>query len=271
MSYVLEAGRLRCHVLEDGVRPVSPRFVFKGYDDDVHGPFVRPYLDGEGKLAGRITALLIETGERPVLVDAGMGRLGASEGSGHALEELAELGVRPWDVGTVLITHGHADHVGGLLGPDGSPVFADARHVVHRDEAAFWASPAAAALPGDAGAPAAAALEALLAAGLLDQVEGAYALADGVRGFEARGHTPGHMAVEVGEALLWTGDVFVGMLNVTHPEWVSAADMNGPANEATRRSLLAQAADEDLLLAAVHMPVELRVRRDGDGFAPAEG
>ena len=59
MSYAIDAGALRCHVLMDGSRPVSPRFVFKGYDEGVQGPWVLPHLDAEGRLPGRLTALLI--------------------------------------------------------------------------------------------------------------------------------------------------------------------------------------------------------------------
>ena len=267
MAETIDAGATRCHVLMDGARPVSPRFVFRGYDDAVHGPFVRPYLDADGMLPGMITALLIESEGGHVLVDAGMGRAGAGINAGHVLEELASLGVQPLDISTVVITHGHADHVGGLLGPSGEPVFADARHVMHRAEATFWASKEAAALPGSAGGAAAAALRALLDVGLLDQTEGDTDIAPDVRAIEAPGHTPGHLAVAVGESLLWVGDAIIARLNVSHPEWVSAADMDGPANEATRRALLARAADQRLLLAGVHLPVELRVHRAGDGFA----
>ncbi len=271
MALPIDAGGIRCHVIVDGWRPVSPRFVFRGYDEAVHGPFVQPFLDAEGMLPGRMTALLIETPGGHVLVDAGMGAAGREIGAGRALEELAEVGVRPWDVRTVVITHGHADHVGGLLAPDGSPVFADARHVIHRAEASFWGSDEAASLPGGAGEPAARALKALLDAGTLDQIDGATDVAPGVGAIEAPGHTPGHLAVLVGEALVWAGDAFVAALNVTHPQWVSAADMDGPTNEATRRTLLGIAADRGLLLGAVHMPVEVRVTRDGDGFAIADG
>ncbi len=262
-----DAGTVTCHVLVDGGRTVSPRFVFRGYDDAVQGPFVRPWLDDEGKLAGRFAALLIESPDGRVLVDAGLGGFAGELDGGRVHEELAGLGVRPWDIGTVVITHGHADHVGGLLGPRGEPAFPDARHVIHRVEADFWASDDAAGLPDDAGAPALAALHALLEADLLDVISDDLEVAKGVRAIGAPGHTPGHLAVVIDDALLWAGDAVISPLNAPHPEWVSAADMDGPTNEATRRALFARAADDRLVFAASHLPIAGHIARDGDAFA----
>lgn len=92
-------------------------------------------------------------------------------------------------------------------------------------------------------------------------------IASGVDAIEAPGHTPGHLAIVVGGALLWAGDAIVATPNVAHPEWVSAADMDPGLNEATRRALLGRAADDRLVLAASHLPERGRVRRRGNGFA----
>jgi glyoxylase-like metal-dependent hydrolase (beta-lactamase superfamily II) len=263
----LDADGVPCHVLIDGRRSVSPRFVFAGYTDEVQGPFVREYLDAEGNLGGRFSALLIEGPEGPVLVDAGNGRFAPDLDAGHLPEQMARVGVAPGDVRCVVITHGHPDHVGGLVAAGDEPAFPNARHVIHRVEAEFWSSPDAAALPNDAAAAAATALASLLEGRLLDTIEGGTQVTSSVETIEAPGHTPGHLAAVVNGALLWAGDAFVSQLNVPHPEWVSLSDMDGPTNEATRRRLLQRAVAAGLTLAASHMPLAGRVDRgDGGGF-----
>ncbi len=265
-NHVLDAGGVRCRVLVDGWRAVSPRFVFRGYDEDVHGPLVRPGMDADGLLPGRFAALLIESPDGLVLVDAGMGPFAGEMEAGRLTGELDALGISRTDIGTVVVTHGHADHVGGLVTNDGVPAFYEARHLVHPAELAFWRSPAARELPGDAGEPARVAFGALRAGGLLDEATGGAPVASGVRILEAPGHTPGHLAVVVNDALLWAGDAIVHPVNVPHPEWVSAADMDA-RNAQTRVELLERAADDRLMLAGSHLPVEGTVRREAAGFA----
>src|SRR5206468_419807 len=176
-----------CHVLIDGWRTVSPRFVFEGYDDAVQGEFVRPYLDADDKLPGRMSALLVESADGLVLIDAGNGRFAPDLDAGHVHEAL-------------------------------------------------------------------------------DTVEGDARIATGIDAIEAPGHTPGHLAIVVNDAVLWAGDTFVSQLNVPHPEWVSLSDMDGRTNEATRRRLLERAAAADLLLAASHMPISGTVAQTSDGY-----
>ena len=245
---------------------MSPRFVFAHYDDAVQGAFVRPYLDEDGKLPGRFSALLIEDPDGPILVDAGNGRFAPGLDAGHVREQMARVGVEASDVRCVVITHGHPDHVGGLVADGDEPAFPNARHVIHRVEAEFWSSPAAAALPNEASAAAAIALDSLLDAGLVDTIEGDARISSTVSAIEAPGHTPGHLAVVVHEALLWAGDALVSQLNVPHPEWVSLSDMDGVTNEATRRRLLERAAAAGLTLAASHMPLAGSVVRTVTGF-----
>ncbi len=51
---------------------------------------------------------LIKGDETAVLIDAGAGK-----GSSSIWENIQQLGVKPQELTTLLLTHGHVDHIGG--------------------------------------------------------------------------------------------------------------------------------------------------------------
>jgi len=81
--------------------------------------------------------VLVNTGRELVLFDTGNGNLSrdieAMRGRlppGELLQRLADLGHKPEDIDVVVTTHGHPDHIGGLI-DQGKPVFPNAAAVHH--------------------------------------------------------------------------------------------------------------------------------------------
>ncbi len=73
----------------------------------------------------------------PVLIDTGGGsQLMAS--MGKLPSALKATGISSESIQTVLLTHLHGDHCGGLVDAGGNPSFPKAELVLHRAEAAFW-------------------------------------------------------------------------------------------------------------------------------------
>ncbi|MFD9541300.1 MBL fold metallo-hydrolase [Streptomyces sp. NPDC060022] len=130
---------------------------------------------------------------RRVLVDAGVGpaeRPGAPwcPVPGRLPEALAEAGIAPADVESVVLTHLHEDHVGWSTTAAGDPLFPRARYIVqHAETAALdrsdplwqWV------------------VEPLRATGQLDEVRGEHRLGRVVTFLPTPGHTPGHQSVLV--------------------------------------------------------------------------
>jgi glyoxylase-like metal-dependent hydrolase (beta-lactamase superfamily II) len=234
-----------------------------GIDADARHEYVSPY-----------SALLIDTGQRHILVDTGAGNLAAT--TGQLRDHLRAEDVDLAGIDMVVLTHAHADHIGGNLDAEGRPAFPSARWVLWRDEWQFWTrAPNLSSLPVpepikdlliDSARRNLLPLERQIQ--LIDQDT---ELTPGVQAVAAAGHTPGHLVVAVaseGQRLLWSGDTFLHPVHISHPEWYAAVDLRPEQAIATRRQLLAWVADEGMLLHAAHFPWPGlgRVRRADAGF-----
>lgn len=206
----------------------------------------------------QITCLLIDTGWQRILVDTGAGAL--DPGTGQLTQNLAAAGVTPPDIDVVILTHGHPDHLGGLVDPHGSLVFPTARVLLSSAEWTFWtAGEAERVLPAEMGAFFVEFARRTLAAlrHSLELVDGDGEPCTGVRYLPAPGHTPGHLVVEVssrGERLLILGDLILHPLHVVHPEWHCVVDADPVLVMQTRRAFFSTAADEACVVHACHFP-----------------
>jgi glyoxylase-like metal-dependent hydrolase (beta-lactamase superfamily II) len=163
----------------------------------------------------------------------------------------------------VFLSHMHSDHFGGALDADGAPAFPNARYLINAVEQEYWAgSPTLAELvvPEEMKPqfvqPAVDTLAALQS--VLETIAPGDEIAPGLTAVDARGHTPGHLAVEIasdGEGLLHIVDAaHVPEIHLAHPGWFMAAD-NWPAWSVTsRKAIFDRAADEGLLVSTYHFP-----------------
>lgn len=213
-----------------------------------------------------VSCFLLEFAGRRVLVDFGTGGLYGAV-LGHAPTRLAALGVAPDSIDTVLLTHGHPDHVGGLVDAAGAAVFARAELVVNATEAAFWTGEPRA----DNGDPARRALSAY-AARLRHAADGE-AVLPGITLHQFAGHTPGHSGYRIelaGQSLLiWADIVHVPGIQFARPEAGVAFDVDGEQARATRARVMDMVATDRLLVAGMHLdfPTFGHVLRRGDGYA----
>ena len=77
-------------------------------------------------------SLLINTGDHLVLADTGAANIGTE--TGRLLQNLKAGGISPDDIDTVILTHGHPDHIAGTVDEQGRLVFPKARYVMWQDE-----------------------------------------------------------------------------------------------------------------------------------------
>jgi len=242
-----------CWLLGDGWGPSRIDLVF----DDL-GPDELSQAMDSGMDAPEVpyNCLLVRTEDALLLVDTGLGAAQHPLGGtgGQIWAELERVGVTPADVDVVVISHGHLDHIGGLV-KDGEPAFPRARYLIPEGEWDFWTSPSVLqGLSELVATPPREQLPPLEEAGVLERVSGDVEIVPGVRLIPAPGHTPAQVAVEVGtsDGLLYAVDAFLHPLQVEHPAWGRGMDLDADSPVATRHSLLELAREPGHAITASH-------------------
>ena len=197
-------------------------------------------------------SFLLRSGGVTILVDTGVGPPGlwdwTSEHEGELPEALARLGVRADDVDIVFLTHLHIDHVGWNTDLEGVALFPRARYVVHRDSLTF-------ARRQDGRAHVQRCI--LAVENRFETISGEIELAPGVSAFVSLGHYPGHLGLRLDSAdsaAVLFADTAVHPALLHEPDWIYISDWDPAACATTRRGLLPEFVDRDVVVACGHYP-----------------
>jgi len=220
-----------------------------------------------------INTYVVQDGVRTILVDSGAG--GLNGWGGRLQESLALAGILPGDIDTILLTHAHPDHIGGIADSNGRALFPAAQQLfVQEGELAFWSSDSMREAAPDGFRPFFDVARNAFAAydGRIRTFKGATIL-PGISAIELHGHTPGHTGYLVesrGEALLIWGDiVHFPDIQVARPEVTIAFDADSTQAARTRARVLDQASSEGFVVGGMHFtsPSFVRIERHGSTYA----
>ena len=222
---------------------------------------VQAYAKSQGLPPTRMEAVyvntLVNTGKELVLFDAGNGKARMAT-AGKLADLIATAGYKVEQVDVVVISHGHPDHIGGLMeGEGGKPTYPNARYVFGEVEFDYWKK-------GD-GVPEArkANREQFMkvAAPFGEKaafLKGEGEVVSGVRSVETFGHSPGHMAFHVeseGQRLLIWGDVANHyIMSIQQPEWHVGFDHEKDKAVATRKRVFDMVSADRIAAVGYHMP-----------------
>lgn len=218
-----------------------------------------------------INCYLVRGRGRTILIDAGAG--GFKQWGGRLKENLALAGVQPADIDTILLTHAHPDHVGGLLDSSGEAAFPDAELLVHQHEVSFWKddgnlSRASERARGNF----------LFARKVFDQYREKTRtftnseVLPGISAMPLPGHTAGHSGFRIEShdrsLLVWGDIVHFPRIQIARPDVSIAFDQDPILSAETRSKLLDVVSSDKLLIAGMHLD-ELgfaHIKRKGMGY-----
>jgi hypothetical protein len=187
-------GALDCVAVSDGIRPYPAHMFFVNAPEAELREELAAVGDGRETVTSSYNCLAIRAGDEWAVVDTGIGPVDPS--LGQLLPRLREADIPPEEIGTVVLTHGHPDHIGGLTDAEGNLNFPNARYILWRDEWEFWTSDERLAeLPEVMASFARKNLPPI--AERVELLEREAEILPGVQAFPTPGHTPGHMSLSL--------------------------------------------------------------------------
>ena len=259
-GYTFKLGEFDCVSLSDGSHDYKPEDFF----ENVPKEQVEEALRNEGLPTEHVTTpytyLFVNTGMHRVLIDAGAGKLFPT--TGELPRNMAEAGIDAAEIDTVVITHAHPDHVGGVVDENGKALCPNARHFISKKEWDFWFSDEAFdAFKEHADLYVNFARNALKPIGMkvdrVDSLDGEPEIVPGISQIDAPGHSPGHVVVAVSsgdEKLYYIGDTVLYPLHLEHPDWFPVYDVLPDEADQSKRRIFNRVARENAWVIGQHFP-----------------
>ena len=274
-SYHFRVGDIRATVLSDGLIGGPPRiYASDAPEADLQTVLRRAFLPTD-HLTLNLNTLLIETGGRRILLEAGAGATMGPHG-GRIVANLAAIGLTPSDIDVIVVSHTHPDHVGNLRGGDGGKAFPHATVFAPKADWDFFVKgepdlsymPVPADFRNRFGAAIKRSLEPVTAT--VELYEPGREIVPGLTTIAAAGHTPGMVAFLIdsgSDQLLLTADLaYHPVVNIDRP-W--RPDRDKEAALAARRRIFDRAAAEQMMVLGFHYPFPGlgRMLKIDDGYA----
>lgn len=257
-SFPFMVGDLKCLVIRDTVSPMDLNQLFPSIKEEKMERLLDQYRIPRGEVMD-VMCILIHMGHQMVLIDTGWGT-GKQPGWGKLISILRINGIKPEGINTVVISHGHPDHIGGNADAKGKPLFPNARYIMVNKEWEFWTSiPDLKQIEKWVQQE----MHAYVRKNLIPLRE-RFTLVDenteflpGIKFIWAPGHSPYHCVLTISSGtmqLLYGSDLLHHPLQIACPECCVFGDFNPEQARRTRANILSQASKINILVFACHFP-----------------
>ena len=266
--YRFKIGDFQATVISDGYGPipVGPIFAMNVSEAELapvlKANFMPPVIQATNNI------LVVDTGRERILVDTGFGeKIGPPFGSFPGLEaNLRRAGILSESIDLVVISHGHLDHIGGLVTKSGALAFPKAQFVFVDTEWNYWTGNRYESDVNSSPMPdpfkqatIGAARENLPPVADRSRfVKQGGEIASGVHYVVAPGHSPSHAAI------LFTSDKeqFIHMGDIAHnpvtslqyPDWTPVFDYDPVQAIKSRKAILDRVATDGVMAMGYHFP-----------------
>src|SRR5215813_11108413 len=141
--YALKVGTIDVLVVSDGVLSLPGAMLGHNVDPAVRGAWLKDMFLPTDVIEWALNVVLVRSGGRTILVDAGMGgEFPDLPRVGRLVQRLEAAGIDLASVTDVVLTHLHMDHCGGLLLDEvRERLRPDLRIHLAAAEAKFWEAP----------------------------------------------------------------------------------------------------------------------------------
>lgn len=243
-------GNFECLAISDIVNVIvnEPNRIFQNVRDGVwQAQMVNRGLDPK-QIPIAHTCLAINNGDQWILIDTGLGALRKDTQLATILKREQ---IQP---ASIILTHAHSDHYGGLTDGNLRPSFPDATVFVCRAEWESYTSETFLTENPDYDII----RERLIP--LQDQIEffePETEILSGISSIFLPGHTPNHVGIILeseGEILIFSADTFIHQLHLEHLNWQIWIDVDHAQARQSRIKLARIAVEKDALVLAYHLP-----------------
>lgn len=252
-------GTMELTTLSDGYLVQPKSFALAGMPEAEYLPILDRYGVSHEELRPECNVTLLRDGDRVVMFDAGSGT-GFLPTVGTLPDAMDAIGLSPEDVTHVVFTHGHADHLWGVLDDFDEPFFPNAQHVMGRVDFDYWFDPNTVntIVPNRANMAVGAKRRLDMMADRMRFFADGEEILPGVAARMTPGHTPGHMSFELrsgSNSLMVLGDAVTNHhINFERPDMGSAVDQDRQMAADTRVLLLDQIAQAQMPVIGFHLP-----------------